>query len=237
MQTLNKTKILNLAKAVLGIHAEEDDDRIEALLEFVVADIVDEFTGDIGIKTRDDLVVSYIASTDTSPAYMYITMPEDLLYPIAVWVGTTEITPQTSADFLRYSKVDVSTEHPIISRPVRKEDGSYVLELYPINATLANSRVQVVYKSSSEDVTIIPYKYRRLVIYGIAKEYYLFSMLEDPAVESKFNARYEKAKGQLARDELNAKYPHGVQTETLNEKRWKESFNIRSLSNAADIRR
>lgn len=226
MPNLEYGDTLTKVKALLGLNKTESSAKLTVCFELAVEQILREFRSSIGKRLVRNIPVEFKAAVyGVSEEICWITLPDDVRTVEALYYGTTQINIMGPDEYLKWKKSDIQLTEPFIGFLQQQEDGTTIVELFPSSSSLNGGFVDLVYNVSGKDLSVFPERYRRVMMYGAAKEFLLFdTMKRDPAIHSKIKAEYEAAKGELTLDQV---YMNGetVDRKTMEQQRWEDGFN------------
>lgn len=235
-RNVDPDKLNKLLKGLIGLDRTEGDARLEACITLAVTDLIDEFKESVAINIDSSRQVAYTAATDTTAAKAVLTLPDDLLELHTLFIGDREVTPVGKSEFLKWQKAgSTGLTGEYFSTLSQDADGTLYAEFYPASPALADVYADIVYRITGEDPTSIPNAFLQALVYGIGKEYYLWSRKSDPAIHSKFASEYEKAKGRVTRHQTYADGQQ-VQVTPANKAAWLDNFNQLAYTPATDSR-
>lgn len=235
-RNIDPDKLNKLLKGLIGLDRTEGDARLDACISLAVTDLIDEFKDSVAINIDSSRQVVYTAATDTTPATAILDLPADLLELHTIFLGDREVTPVGKEEFLKWKKAGtMATAGEYVSTLTQNANGDLCVEFYPASASLSNTYADIVYRITGEDPTSIPKAFLQALVYGVGKEYYLWSRKSDPAIHSKFSSEYEKAKGRVTRHQIYAD-GQDIEVTPYNKQKWLDNFSQLSYTPATDTR-
>lgn len=231
---LKYSTIASELKDLLNLLPSRNDARIEPVIKAAVRDVIDHFGGGLGTKTVKNLRVKYVASSDYTSEQMYVVLPEDCLCPISLFVNGVLVRPVDPTQYVKIQKATVGANEPYFGCPSILETGEQIIDLWPKTSLASEYIVEMTYKSSSDQVELIPDRYKMLVLLRASYYYALWEFKMEPKVSSKFDSEYQNHLKKLNMDQIYYG-KEKIRMKSGNEQAWDDTFNSLTFSRAVDL--
>lgn len=216
MANLDYDGFTESVRTILKLRNQQDEAIVREIVEAAVRDLIEEFDSEIGSRTDYTLTVENVMIGDEAEVSRII-LPDDCHYVRQVYLNNCLVTPINIAD----AKMHESDPHSgsIHAFAGRSEDGCMYIEFAELlREDICD--VRVLYRVHSSDISYIPEAFKNLVLYAAMYHYRNWYTLDDPAMQSKAEAVYNKylarMRAEQANQNTNNKRPYEVE--------WKKMF-------------